>query len=105
MDLFKDLPKLQTKRENLDSNIGWQDFTDELQQLSLGRSPEIDGITTEFYHNFWNILGKECLENGVLLSSCHRAVLSHLAKKGDFTFLKNWRPVSLLCTDYKTQNV
>ncbi|KAK3550685.1 hypothetical protein QTP70_002399 [Hemibagrus guttatus] len=29
------------------------------------------------------------------------AVLTLLPKKGDLTHLKNWRPVSLLCTDYK----
>ena len=33
--------------------------------------------------------------------SCTRAVLSLLPKKGDLGQLKNWRPVSLLCTDYK----
>ncbi len=74
----------------------------------MGRSPGIDGITTDFYHYFWNVLGqdfyevvKECFENGFLPSSCQRAVLSLLPKKGDLGFLKNWRPVSLLCTDYK----
>lgn len=25
----------------------------------------------------------------------------YLAKKGDFGLLKNWRPVSLICQDYK----
>lgn len=33
--------------------------------------------------------------------SCRRAVLTLLPKKGDLQFIKNWRPVSLLCTDYK----
>ncbi len=71
-------------------------------------NPSIDGMTTDFYHYFWNVLGqdfyevaKECFENGFLPSSCRRAVLSLLPKKGDLGFLKNWRPVSLLCTDYK----
>ncbi len=84
-----------------------QELTDAVKQLSLGRSPGIDGITTDFYHYFWNVLGqdfyevvKECFENGFLPSSCRRAVLSLLPKKGDLGFLKNWRPVSLLCTDY-----
>ncbi len=44
-------------------------------------------------------VAKECFENGFLPSSCRRAVLSLLPKKGDLGFLKNWRPVSLLCTD------
>ncbi len=34
-------------------------------------------------------------------TSCKRAVLSLLPKKGDLGLLKNWRPVAVLCTDYK----
>ena len=33
--------------------------------------------------------------------SCRRAVITLLLKKGDLQEIKNWRPVSLLCTDYK----
>ncbi len=107
-DICQDLPKLQPKqRETLHSDISLQELTDAVKQLSSGRSPVIDGITTDFYHYFWNVLGqdfyevvKKCFENGFLPSSCRRAVLSLLPKKGDLGLLKNWRPVSLLCTDY-----
>ncbi|KAI3357946.1 hypothetical protein L3Q82_016322 [Scortum barcoo] len=43
----------------------------------------------------------DCLETGRLPLSCRRAVITLLPKKGDLQELKNWRPVSLLCTDYK----
>ncbi|KAI3359137.1 hypothetical protein L3Q82_002592 [Scortum barcoo] len=43
----------------------------------------------------------DCLERGRLPLSCRRAVITLLPKKGDLQELKNWRPVSLLCTDYK----
>lgn len=33
--------------------------------------------------------------------SCQRAVLSLFPEKGDLAFLENWRPVDLLCADYK----
>ncbi len=92
----------------MDSDITLQELTDAVKQISLRHSPGIDGITTDFYHYFWNVLGqdfyevaKECFENGFIPSSCRRAVLSLLPKKGDVGFLKNWRPVSVLCTDYK----
>ncbi len=39
--------------------------------------------------------------NGQLPLSCRRAVLTLLPKKGDQNDITNWRPVSLLCTDYK----
>lgn len=43
----------------------------------------------------------EGLAEGQLPLSCRRAVLTLLPKKGDLTDIKNWRPVSLLCSDYK----
>ncbi len=49
---------------------------------------------------------KSCSVNLTLLKgglplSCRRAVVTLLPKKGDLTEIKNWRPVSLLCSDYK----
>ncbi|KAG6929358.1 hypothetical protein G0U57_005982, partial [Chelydra serpentina] len=43
----------------------------------------------------------ESLQGGVLPLSCRQAVLALLPKKGDLRDLRNWRPVSLLSTDYK----
>ena len=34
-------------------------------------------------------------------TSCRRAVITLLPKKGNLLDIKNWRPVSLLCVDYK----
>lgn len=103
-DHFQDIPKLQPKqKETLDCDISLRELKVAVKQLSLGHSPGIDGITADFYHHFWNILGhledfceitKECFENGYFPSSCLQAVLSLLPKKGDLGFLKNWRSVS-----------
>ncbi|KAK3560765.1 hypothetical protein QTP86_019211, partial [Hemibagrus guttatus] len=73
-----------------------------------GKAPGIDGLPVEFYKFFWKELGEDLLE--VLEESCRkrclplssrRAVITLLPKKGDLQDIKNWRPVSLLCTDYK----
>ena len=40
-------------------------------------------------------------QSGLLPQSCRRAVVTLLPKKGDLQDLRNWRPVSLLCGDYK----
>ncbi|CAM5166276.1 unnamed protein product, partial [Natator depressus] len=76
--------------------------------MPTNKSPGMDGLTVEFYHAFWDILGPdlatvwtESLQGGVLPLSCRRAVLALLPKKGDLRDLRNWRPVSLLSTDYK----
>ncbi|CAM4549561.1 unnamed protein product [Caretta caretta] len=76
--------------------------------MPTNKSPGMDGLTVEFYHVFWDICGPdlvtvwaESLQSGVLPLSCRRAVLTLLPKKGDLCDLRNWRPVSLLSTDYK----
>lgn len=43
---------------------------------------------------------KAYFEKKELPTSCKRAVLSLLPKKGDLDLLENLRPVALLCTDY-----
>ncbi|KAF7643645.1 hypothetical protein LDENG_00235850, partial [Lucifuga dentata] len=73
-----------------------EELTTAVGQMASGRAPGLDGLTADFYKRFW-----ECFDGGSLPSSCWRAVLSLLPKKGDLALLKNWRPVALLCTDYK----
>lgn len=41
------------------------------------------------------------MSNGALSTSCQQAVFTLLPKKGDLTLLKNWRPVAILCSEYK----
>ncbi|KAK3562046.1 hypothetical protein QTP86_025228, partial [Hemibagrus guttatus] len=86
----------------------------ELQALAEstgGKAPGIDGLPVEFYKFFWKELGEGLLE--VLEESCRerclplssqRTVITLLPKKGDLQDIKNWRPVSLLCTDYKVMS-
>jgi len=92
----------------LECILSFQEVTKAVQELSIGKSPGLDGLPSEFFKQFWGIIGKDYYEMilfsiqiGVLPTSCRRAVLSLLPKKGDLTLLKNWRPVALLTTDYK----
>ncbi|KAK3542693.1 hypothetical protein QTP86_033188 [Hemibagrus guttatus] len=76
--------------------------------MENGRASGIDGLPAEFYKAFWAVIGQDVLDvlrdsirRGTLPLSCRRAVLTLLPKNGDLTHLKNWCPVSLLCTDCK----
>ena len=108
-EILEGLPTLdEAQSMSMESTISLEEMTVAVQQLSCGRSPGIDGLPSEFYKRFWTLLGKDlfeifknCLDSGVLPTSCTRAVLTLLPKKGDLGLLKNWRPVSLLCTGYK----
>lgn len=96
------------------SEKGWrvffsfQELTEAVQQVKPGRAPGIDGLPGEFYKVMWGIIGKDfyevvqkCYEEQCLPRSCQRAVLVLIPKKGDISLMKNWRPVSILTTDYK----
>ena len=107
--LLANLPKLdKDKSDYCDTDISLEELTHAVKQLSNNRSPGIDGIPNEFYKKFWPIINQDflevlqtCIKDGELPQSSRRAIISLIPKKGDNTLLKNWRPVSLLCSDYK----
>ncbi|CAM2113946.1 unnamed protein product [Caretta caretta] len=95
-------------RDRLELPLTLAEFSEALCRMPTNKSPGMDRLTVEFYRAFWDILGPdlatvwaESLQGGVLPLSCRRAVLALLPKKGDLHDLRNWRPVSLLSTDYK----
>ena len=108
-EILEGLPRLgEASSASLGSVISFDELSAAVEQLSCGRSPGVDGLPAEFYKTFWTLLGRDlmevfqgCLDYGTLPLSCTRAVLTLLPKKGDLGLLQNWRPVSILCTDYK----
>lgn len=76
--------------------------------MASGKSPGIDGLPAEFYKTFWDLLGDDLTEvmnfsyhRGQLSASQRSGVITLLHKKGDRLAMKNWRPITLLCVDYK----
>ena len=79
-----------------------------LKGLQTGKAPGSDGLSTEFYLCFWNDLGNsllsvlnESFEASSLADSQYEGLLRLIHKKDDKRLPKNWRPISLLNTDYK----
>ncbi|CAM5111522.1 unnamed protein product [Natator depressus] len=107
--LWEELPMVSTSdRNRLELPLTLAEFLEALRRMPTNKSPGMDGLTVEFYRVFWDVLGPdlvtvwaESLQSGVLPLSYRRAVLALLPKKGDIRDLRNWRPVSLLSTDYK----
>ena len=77
--------------------------------MKNGKTPGSDGFSVEFYKMFWTSIKELVLESfyfaydlGELSIDQKRGVIKLLPKKDKILkFLKNWRPISLLNTDYK----
>lgn len=92
-----------------ESNITEMEIETAIDQLRNGKSPGIDGLPNEFYKVFKNILCPilheiyiNVLKKGELTQSMKKGVVKIIyKKKGDKGDLKNYRPLSMLNTDYK----
>ena len=108
--LLTNLPKISTEEQNLcDKNITIEECGLALHEMSNNKTPGTDGLSTEFYKFFWGRIKKivyesfqYSLEHGNLSQDQKRSILTLLPKDGkDIRYLKNWRPLSILNTDYK----
>ena len=96
-----------------DSQLGNKITADELsnalKNMKHNKSPGIDGISAVFLKVFWGQLkffvrnAINCIhEQGQLSVSLRKSILTCLPKGNkDRKFIKNWRPISLLCVVYK----
>jgi exonuclease III len=108
-DFFSQLPALEEEeRERCEALLTINELTIALQNTNLGKAPGLDGLTYEFYKKFWKELSplllqvaNTSLQKGKLPTSMLNGVVTLVPKQGDPTMLSNWRPITLLNTDYK----
>ena len=106
---YDDLPKVEDESATkLEEPLTLGELHSALMRMEGGRSAGIDGLPVEFYKAYWGLIGQDLLEvlinsleKGLLPLSCRRAAIALLPKKGDLRNIGNWRPVSLLCVDFK----
>ena len=75
--------------------------------MSKNKSPGNDGLTREFYIQFYDIIKNVFIQSvnhshkvGELSTSQKQAVITLIEKKNK-RYIKNWRPISLLNVDTK----
>lgn len=96
------------ERELCEGPVSEPELLEALKSTQINKSPGHDGIIMEFYKQFWlylkDILVKlynYAFGSKALSVSQNHALIRLLFKKGLRELLKNWRPISLLNTDYK----
>ena len=91
-----------------DGPLTFEECERALRQMPNHKSPGLDGLPAEFYVSFWNILGRDlvnvlnaCFSSRYLSASQRSGLITLLYKKDDKLEMPNWRPITLLCVDYK----
>ena len=104
------IPKLnEEQKQSCEGLITKTECTEAIKNMPNNKSPGTDGLPVEFYKIFWNDISDILIDsfnysynNKTLSISQKQGIITLLPKKDkDTRFLKNWRPISLLNTDYK----
>ncbi len=66
---------------NLDSSVSFEELTDAVKQMKLGRAPGIDGLSVDFYKAFWKYIGKDLYE---VIQECFKENAFPQVAKGQF---------------------
>ena len=110
IEIFLNNNKKNTvKNVKLGQDLKIYEISQALKSMKNNKTPGIDGIPTDFLKVFWFYLKHFiqrslncCFRKGKLSYSMHQAIIICLPKDTkDRRFLKNWRPISLLCVTYK----
>jgi hypothetical protein len=108
--LNEEIPKIKEEdKAECDLEITFVELAQALKELKNGKTPGTDGFPPDYYKLFWKDLGilvfesiEHALAKGEMSIDQKRGVINLIPKKDkDVRMLKNWRPISLLNTDYK----
>ncbi len=107
---IKNNPTLsETQKRYCDNNINEEEILSNLKKLHNNKTPGTDGLPSDFYKFFWSDI-KTFLINSIQYAMLNnelsieqkRGIITLIPKKDKNRLLmKNWRPITLLNTDYK----
>ena len=106
------LPQIPEQQvQQLIAPITQQEIRQAIWSSKDGKTPGVDGIGIEFYKQFWPELKQHLetmynwqltSEEGKLTETQNHGLIKLLPKKDkDLRQVANWRPITLLCCDYK----
>ena len=108
-DLLAGIKKKITseERNTLEQKVGREEIAKVKKLMKKNKAAGIDGLPAEFWQQFeyldeWlELVLNEALKKGEMPRSMRIAVVKLIHKKGDKNKMSMYRPISLLCADYK----
>ena len=110
-DYLNFLDQIKFEQENLteiNKFINEKEIEIAIDSLNSDATPGSDGLSADFYKIFKKIILTDLSElfnniflKGKMPKTMREAIVKLLYKKNDHQNIKNWRPISLLNTDYK----
>lgn len=106
----EDIPQVpDIKKVSINRPFTLEELHSALKELNKGKAPGSDGLTPEFYLQFWELIKDSffsclefSLEEGILTEGQRLGVITLLPKKDlDKSIINNWRPITLLNSDVK----
>ena len=98
----------EESKSRLEEDITIIELSKALLKMNDNKSPGQDGICIEFYKLYWKDIKcnfyeivRQGLDNHRLSHSSYLAIIKLLYKKECRSDIRNWRPISLLNTDFK----
>jgi len=99
----------QIDKGDIDITINEDKLYEVVKSFACNKSPGSDGLPIEFYRKFWQKIKpyllaayKSTIDTGELTLTQKQGVITLIPKKDkDPKKLKNWRPITLLNSDYK----
>eukprot|EP00122_Pirum_gemmata_P008549 Pgem_evm1s7884 len=106
---FKRLPKLgDDAKRKISKQITEEEIKRNLMKMNGNTSPGLDGIPAKVYQLFWNEIKqilvpliKQIYNNMRAPENFGQGIIVPIFKKGDKNDLVNYRPITLLNSDYK----
>ena len=105
--IFTSNPNILSQNLSTSPLITQTEIREAIKSLNTHSAPGLDGLTPSFYNSFPLLIPILCqtFNNSYLqkhlTSSQSRALIKLIPKKSNPTSIKDWRPISLLNTDYK----
>ena len=108
-DILKDIELKKLENIELGNDITVEEAGQALKLMKNNKTPGLDGISVEFIKVFWRMLKvfitnaiNSCFHKGILSQTLRQSIITCLPKgTKDRQYLKNWRPISILCVTYK----